>query len=76
MHSFEVHSNESAHRKSGHLGLDQVLSALTGFLRGKQNYTTHTDTNHNTKPSRYQLVIGGNDAETIGIYIIDSGSLK
>ena len=24
MHNFEVHSNESACRKSGHLGLDQV----------------------------------------------------
>ena len=25
MHSFEVHSNESACRKSGRLGLDQVI---------------------------------------------------
>ena len=27
MHSFEVHSNESACRKSGRLGLEQVYSA-------------------------------------------------
>ena len=28
MHSFEVHSNESACRKSGRLGLDQVLTEI------------------------------------------------
>ena len=28
MHSFEVHSNESACRKSGRLGLDQVITTL------------------------------------------------
>ena len=28
MHSFEVHSNESACRKSGHLGLEQVIWAF------------------------------------------------
>ena len=27
MNSFEVHSNESACRKSGHLGLEQVTNA-------------------------------------------------
>ena len=30
MHSFEVHSNESACRKSGRLGLEQVLGELYG----------------------------------------------
>ena len=29
MHSFEVHSNESACRKSGHLGMEQVTSTFT-----------------------------------------------
>ena len=29
MHSFEVHSNESACRKSGRLGLEQVYSGVT-----------------------------------------------
>ena len=29
MHSFEVHSNESACRKSGRLGLEQVLTVPT-----------------------------------------------
>ena len=29
MHSFEVHSNESACRKSGRLGLEQVTSTNT-----------------------------------------------
>ena len=28
MHSFEVHSNESACRKSGRLGLEQVISNI------------------------------------------------
>ena len=35
MHSFEVHSNESACRKSGHLGLEQVskdFDSSTGFI--------------------------------------------
>ena len=31
MHSFEVHSNESACRKSGHLGLEQVITDLHYF---------------------------------------------
>ena len=31
MHSFEVHSNESACRKSGRLGLEQVIDAITDF---------------------------------------------
>ena len=30
-----------------------VLSASTGFRRGGQNYTSHTDTNHNTNSYRY-----------------------
>ena len=29
MHSFEVHSNESACRKSGRLGLEQVISGVS-----------------------------------------------
>ena len=29
MHSFEVHSNESACRKSGRLGLEQVAKEVT-----------------------------------------------
>ena len=29
MHSFEVHSNESACRKSGRLGLEQVLGGMS-----------------------------------------------
>ena len=35
MHSFEVHSNESACRKSGRLGLEQVLSAVGGKITSK-----------------------------------------
>ena len=46
------------------------------FLRGEINYTDHTDTNHNTKSSRYQLVIRGKNAKTVGIYLVDSGLLK
>ena len=32
MHSFEVHSNEGACRKSGHLGLDQIIEPITSQL--------------------------------------------
>ena len=32
MHSFEVHSNESACRKSGRLGLEQVYTIIFGLL--------------------------------------------
>ena len=50
-----------------------VLSVLTDFIRGRRNYTTHNDTNNDTKSSRYQLVVGGKNSKTIVIYIIDSG---
>ena len=31
MHSFEVHSDETACRKSGRLGLDQVFTSMVNF---------------------------------------------
>ena len=34
MHSFEVHSNESACRKSGRLGLEQVHCVVVGDVLG------------------------------------------
>ena len=34
MHSFEVHSNESACRKSDRLGLEQVISGWSVYLEG------------------------------------------
>ena len=37
MHSFEVHSNESACRKSGRLGLEQVMMAI-GTTKGNNSY--------------------------------------
>ena len=52
------------------------FSVLSYFLRVKLNYADHTDTNHNTKSSRYQLVIRGKNAKTVGIYLVDSGLLK
>ena len=33
MHSFEVHSNESACRKSGRLGMEQVIGGVHGGSR-------------------------------------------
>ena len=53
-----------------------LLSELADFPRGKQNYKAHADIKNNTNTYRYQLVIGGNNAKIIGIYLIDSGSLK
>ena len=55
---------------------ESMLILLTSFIRGEQDYTAHTDTNHNTNSSRFQMVIGGNNTKTIGIYLIDSGLLK
>ena len=42
MHSFEVHSNESACRKSGRLGLEQVLGGLglMDIRKQEKNLTT------------------------------------
>ena len=53
-----------------------LLRELADFPRGKRSYKAHADIKHNTKTYRYQLVIGGNNAKIIGIYLIDSGSLK
>ena len=53
-----------------------MLIALTVFPRGEQKYTAHTDTNHNTNSSRYQLVVGGSNNKTIGVYLFDSILLK
>ena len=53
-----------------------MLSELIYFLSGEQNYTTHTDTNHNIKSSSYLLVIGGNNNKTIGVYLVDVGLFK
>ena len=39
MHSFEVHSNESECRKSGRLGLEQVIRTLPDLLVQLWKYT-------------------------------------
>ena len=52
------------------------FSVLSYFLRVKLNYADHTDTNHNTKSFRYQCFIGGNNAKTVDVYLIDIGLLK
>ena len=46
------------------------------FSTGKLNYIARTNTNPNNESYRYQLVVRGNNAKTIGIYLIDSGLLK
>ena len=53
-----------------------VSKHLIEFLQGKRDNSYHTDTNHNVKSSRYQLVLGGNAVKCIGIYLIDCGLLK
>jgi hypothetical protein len=53
-----------------------VNRSLLNFLRGRQSHSSHTDTNHNVKNSRYQLVIGGNTPSIIGPYVVDPGLLK
>jgi hypothetical protein len=49
---------------------------LGDFPKGNISYSVHTDTNHNVKNSRYQLVVGFNSESTIGVYMIDAGLLK
>jgi len=39
------------------------------------SFTAYTDTNHNEKNNRYQMIIGGNSVTTIGNVVIDSGLL-
>jgi hypothetical protein len=53
-----------------------VHETLGDFPKGKISYSAHTDTNHNVKNSRYQLVVGFNSVSTIGVYMVDAGLLK
>ncbi len=46
------------------------LCVIIGFLSGSMNYVSLTDTNHNVKNARYQL-IGGSLCAVIGSYILD-----
>ena len=56
MHSFEVHSDESACRKSGRLGLEQVLSliyatspSMVDAFLGEINVENYENPPHNDK---------------------------
>ena len=48
-----------------------MMNGVMGFLEGKHEYLCVTDTNHNAKNARYQ-VIGGNYVATIGNCLIDA----
>jgi hypothetical protein len=52
-----------------------VRKTRVDFLQGKCDSSAHTDTNHNMKNLRYQMIIGGNSFATVGIYGIDAGLL-
>ena len=41
MHSFELHSNESACRKKVHIGLEQVLSSTNGRKERDQDFSSN-----------------------------------
>ena len=56
-------------------GRNFVRNTLFSFLDGKSMHTGLTDPNHNVKNSRYQMLIGGNTAKTIGSCLIDTGLL-
>ena len=43
MHSFEVHSNESACRKKVRLGLEQVKYCIMLLLYSRQKFNTNID---------------------------------
>ena len=49
-----------------------VITILKKFLKGLTSLSAHTDTNHNEKNNRYQMIIGGNSVKTIGNVVIDS----
>ena len=53
-----------------------VLQTLTEFLQGNRSSSAHTDTNHNVKNWRYQLIGIGLGFKTIGVFLIDPGLLK
>ena len=40
MHSFEVHSNESACRKKVRLGLEQVITSSSGMFKGTNSWSS------------------------------------
>ena len=46
------------------------LDQLKSFLQGKSNQLALTDTNHNAKNLRYQL-IGGSSVASIGKFAVD-----
>ena len=43
MHSFEVHSNESVCRKSGRLGMEQVITLIMEGVCCTMNNVKYTD---------------------------------
>jgi len=53
-----------------------VITIQFGFLDGRLSYCAHTDSNHIVKNARYQDIVGGNAASTIGRYFIDPGLPK
>ena len=52
-----------------------IRDTLTKYLDGLLTYSGHTDPNRNVKNGRYQFLIGGNNAKTVGIILIDTGAL-
>ena len=52
-----------------------MMNGVMGFLEGKHEYLCVTDTNHNAKNARYQ-VIGGKYVTTIGNCLIDAITLN
>ena len=53
-----------------------VIDVLLRFLKGAITYTAMTDTNHNGKNLRYQVLLGGNMVKSIGSILIDEGMVK
>ena len=48
------------------------LKVLTNYLKGLVSHLAISDTNHNVKNSRYQLIGGsGKNAASIGCYVFD-----
>ncbi len=52
-----------------------VRKSIISFLSGEDNHPAQTDTNHNNKNLKYQLLVGGLCCASIGRFIFDQGLL-
>ena len=52
-----------------------VRKSIIKFLSGEAYHVAQTDTNHNNKSLKYQILVGGSCCASVGNYIVDQGLL-